>query len=103
MISDESYCSPWDLRIQEERFQRTYSIRPLLPPPPPPPLPPGGFIQSCHCNISKVSTEKRVQRRQSIHGQTRQRNSSLPKLPQNISSSCQFLDDSTHIPIDRYL
>ncbi len=78
-ISEESYCTPWNLKIQEEKFKllneqqqhqitssynrkpfhRTYSVRAssrkksFTPreqsPPVLPPFPPGGFTPSCLC------------------------------------------------------
>jgi hypothetical protein len=183
MITEESYCSPWDLKIQEERFkllneqqqrslssinqktfQRTHSARTSSrkksftsrkqSPPVLPPLPAGGLLPPSHCTAEKANTDtsqsflftskspphQRTQRNESVTIRPPVRNRSLPKTqttydqPWNvlqtslihnlhgrslqkmsttkphcssptfpIVSSCQFSDDTTDIPIDRYL
>ncbi len=79
-ISEESYCAPWDLKIQEEKFKqisssynqkpfpRTYSVRPPssrkksfthceLLPHIVPPLPLGGLVPSCLCITNKFDPQ----------------------------------------------
>jgi hypothetical protein len=141
IISEEAYCTPWDLKIQEEKFKlfneqqitssyirkpfhRAYSVRAssrkksFVPrersPPVPPPLPPGGFTPSCLCltnnNIDpKTSRGFSIQRLQPVNHQSRLIQTSLidnlhgRSLQQIPNSSCQYSDDVTTFPIDRYL
>jgi hypothetical protein len=85
IISEESYCSPWDLKIQEEKlkllneqhhislsfnqkpFHRTNSARSStrknsfkhreLSPPAVPPFPSGGLIPSCQCGTNNITEQ----------------------------------------------
>lgn len=102
LIAEESYCAPWDLKIQEERFQRlkeqhpftrrTYSIQSSTKPPVLPPLPPGGLVPSYHCNSNIHMEKMELQpRRSSVdtsnHPNGRCRLSSLPKNQSNYEPS----------------
>lgn len=127
LITEESYCAPWDLKIQEEKFKQ---LNNQVKPPVLPPIPPGGFIPSCHCNTSihleKIELQPRRISVDASNGRFRLSSlpknpswesghfhgKSLPKIPitrQNCSSptfrfisAYQDIDDTINLPIDRY-
>lgn len=110
-ISEESYCAPWDLKIQEEKFKRLNDLRQSTKPPVLPPLPPGGLISTCYCH-SNNHIEKIESQPKHAHDRNRLNSLPLPKIPitrQSCSSptfrfisSYQDIDDTINLPINRY-
>ena len=97
MISEEAYCSPWNLTTQEEKFKllneqqhrkpthRTYSARAAArrkSPPILPPLPPGGFAPPCVCITNNHTETSRdfCTPRISSKGHQSRLNVSLPRI-----------------------
>lgn len=129
LISEQSYCAPWDLKIQEEKFKRLNELQQSVKPPVLPPLPAGGLRSNCHCHTNNHTEKIEPQPRRtpgrsrlnslpkiqsnyepslinSLHGK------SLPKIPitrQSCSSptfrfisSYADIDDTINLPINRY-